>query len=273
VSDRFPDGQLYVNLHGYSPDKPDADRAGQRAFRLVRHCARLPLALRIAADLVTGSSEVTLAELVMDLADEQSRLDLLDAGDDPYTAVRAVLSWSYRNLEPEQARTFRLLGLHPGRDFDPVSAAVLIDTTPARVRRLLDSMVRAHLLERTAVGRYQMHDLLRVYAADLASQEESEESQQAALERLFDFFLHTASLAMDILFPQERDRRPTLPADGGSPAHLVDDAQAVRWLEAERATLSVVAAGPVDRLTRHAPGRYRCSMPRFARIFCTGWPP
>jgi tetratricopeptide (TPR) repeat protein len=225
---------------------PRVDAEPEAADSLVRHCARLPLALRIAADLVTDNPEATLAELVRDLADEQGRIDMLDAGDDPYTAVRAVLSWSYRNLDPEQARAFRLLGLHPGRDFNPVSAAVLFQTATTRARRLLDSLVRAHLLERTATGRYQMHDLLRVYAADLASQEEPEESRQAALGRLFDFFLHTASLAMDILFPQERDRRPTFPAGGGSPANLVDDAQAVRWLEVERATLAAVAAQTVD---------------------------
>ncbi|QQQ77474.1 tetratricopeptide repeat protein [Saccharothrix sp. 6-C] len=221
---------------------PRVDTEPEAVDSLVRHCARLPLALRIAADLVTDNPQATLAELVRELADEQGRLDMLDAGDDPYTAVRAVLSWSYRNLDPEQSRAFRLLGLHPGRDFDPVSAAVLFQTPAARGRRLLDSLVRAHLLERTTTGRYQMHDLLRVYAADLASQEEPEESRHAASGRLFNFFLRTASQAMDILFPQEHDRRPKFPTDSESPANLVDDAQAVRWLETERATLAAVAA-------------------------------
>lgn len=217
------------------------DAEPEAAEALVQHCACLPLALRVAADLAATSPELSLAELVGDLADEQRRLDLLDAGDDPYTAVRAVLSWSYRNLGPEEARMFRLLGLHPGRDFDPVSAAALLAGTPARARRLLDSLVRGHLVEHTRAGRYQMHDLLRVYAADLAAQEESGEAQQEALRRLFDFYVHTASLAMDILFPQERARRPKLPGPG-SPADLVDDDQAMRWLETERATFSAIAA-------------------------------
>ncbi|NUT49355.1 MAG: tetratricopeptide repeat protein [Saccharothrix sp.] len=246
------DGARRVNLDLLSHDQavnllrmligPRVDTEPEATDALVRHCARLPLALRIAADLVAISPGVTLAELVGDLTDEQSRLDLLDAGDDPYTAVRAVLSWSYRNLEPTEARAFRLLGLHPGRDFDPVSASVLIETSPTRARRLLDSLVRAHLLERTGTGRYQMHDLLRVYAADLASQEESATAQDAALGRLFDFFLHTASLAMEILFPHESDRRPALPVKSESPANLVEDTQAVHWLEAERATFSAMAA-------------------------------
>ncbi|WP_367131767.1 tetratricopeptide repeat protein [Saccharothrix sp. HUAS TT1] len=225
---------------------PRVDAEPEAADALVRHCARLPLALRIAADLVTTTHEVTLAELVAELADEQSRLDLLDAGEDPRTAVRAVLSWSYRNLDPAQARAFRLLGLHPGRDFDPISASVLFESTLIRTRRLLDSLVRAHLLERTRLGRYQMHDLLRVYAAGLASREETPEVHDAALRRLLDFFLHTASLAMEILFPHERDRRPALPVGGGSPVKLANRAEAEQWLETERITFSAMAALTAD---------------------------
>jgi hypothetical protein len=40
---------------------------------------------------------------------------------DPGSSVRAVFSWSYRQLSDEAARMFRLLGLHPGRD---ITAAV-----------------------------------------------------------------------------------------------------------------------------------------------------
>ncbi|MFD7654653.1 ATP-binding protein [Actinosynnema sp. NPDC059797] len=225
---------------------PRVDAEPDAAHDLVRHCARLPLALRIAADLAATSPDTPLAELVADLADEQSRLDLLDAGDDPYTAVRAVLSWSYRNLGSDEARAFRLLGLHPGRDFDPAAAAALIGSAQQRTRRLLDSLLRAHLLERTGTGRYQMHDLLRVYAADLASQEEQEEVKQAAQRRLFDFYLRSASLAMKLLFPQEHGRRPPAPKTDVVPAVLADADRAARWLEVERATFSAVAAQTVD---------------------------
>jgi tetratricopeptide (TPR) repeat protein len=238
--DLLPHSQAVALLRMLIGPRVDVEPEGADA--LVRHCARLPLALRIAADLAAMNPEVMLGELVSELADEQGRLDLLEAGDDPYTAVRAVLSWSYRNLVPAQARAFRLLGLHPGRDFEPMSASALIGVTSTKARRLMDSLVRAHLLERTRSGRYQMHDLLRVYAADVAAQEESEEAKDVALRRLFDFFLRTASVAMDILLPQERDRRPALPESDESPPYLVDDDQAVRWLEAERATLLAVAA-------------------------------
>jgi hypothetical protein len=50
------------------------------AAALTDQCARLPLALRIAAELATAHPTTSLAELVSDLSDEQRRLKLLDAG-------------------------------------------------------------------------------------------------------------------------------------------------------------------------------------------------
>jgi tetratricopeptide (TPR) repeat protein len=219
------------------------DEEPQAARTLVEQSARLPLALRIAAELAVSSPDMPLSDLVAELRDVQTRLDLLDAGDDPYTAVRSVFSWSYRSLDRAEARTLRLLGLHPGREFDPASVAVLVDTTPWQARRLVDSLVRAHLVERTQARRYQMHDLLRVYAADLASREEPQKEQDAALRRLFDYFARAASLAMDSIFPQEKGRRPSIPATAGPPPiEFAAIDQAIQWLDAERATLLSVAA-------------------------------
>ena len=82
----------------------------------------------MAAELAAARPP-SLAELVAELADQQQRLDLLDAGGDPRTAVRAVFSWSYRHLDADAARAFRLLGLHPGPDLDRYAAAALAGTT------------------------------------------------------------------------------------------------------------------------------------------------
>ena len=112
----------------------DADPAA--AGTLAGQCARLPLALRVAAEFAVSHPALTLAELTGELAAEQRRLDLLDAGGDPRTAVRGVLSWSYRQLPPRAARAFRLIGLHPGPELSTArrprcSAAPLRD--PARL--------------------------------------------------------------------------------------------------------------------------------------------
>lgn len=158
----------------------DADPAAARTLAV--QCARLPLALRAAAELAAGRPAAPLAELVWQLGDRHLRLDLLDGGGDPRTAVRAVFSWSYQHLDRDAARAFRLLGLHPRTDIEPCAGAVLMGTTVAHARRLLIGLARAHLIRQTGPARYAMHDLLRVYAAELAVACDSD--RQEALWRL-----------------------------------------------------------------------------------------
>ena len=48
----------------------------------------------------------------------------LTVGEGPHSeAVRTVFAWSYRDLPPEAARMFRLLGLHRGPDISLAAAA------------------------------------------------------------------------------------------------------------------------------------------------------
>ncbi len=110
-------------------DRRAGRRRARRAAALAAQCCRLPLALRVAAELAAARPAVSLAELVGELADQQQRLDLLDAGGDPRTAVRAVFSWSYRHLDAEAARAFRLAGPAPGPDLDAYAAAALTGTS------------------------------------------------------------------------------------------------------------------------------------------------
>jgi tetratricopeptide (TPR) repeat protein len=202
-------------------------------------CCRLPLALRVAAEFAAARPAAPLAELTGELADQHKRLDLLDAGGDPRTAVRAVFSWSYRHLDAVTARAFRLLGLHPGPDFDPYAAAALTGTSLEDARRTLEVLSRAHLLQRAGSIRYHMHDLLRAYARVLATADDREDEQRAALTRVFDHYLHTASTAMDTVYPAERRRpRITPPAALGPP--LTDLPAARAWLDGERAALVAV---------------------------------
>ncbi|MEV7043349.1 tetratricopeptide repeat protein [Amycolatopsis sp. NPDC051061] len=214
-------------------DEPDAAEA------LIGYSARLPLALRLVAELALSRPGERLAALAEELADERRRLDLLDGGGDPLTAVRAVFSWSYRHLTADAARVFRLCGLHPGRDLTPAAIAALAGVAVPEAERLIATLVRAHLAQETGDDRVQQHDLLRVYAAELAAGDQAESHD--AQERLFDFYVRSAAQAMDAVLPQERHLRPDVP----DPDVKVIDAPA--WLEAERRNLLAVAA----HATRH----------------------
>lgn len=87
---------------------------------LARLCARLPIALRIAAERAVSRPWLPLRGLVAELR-ETNLWDALTAGDDDEsTAVHTVFAWSYRALSQAASRIFRLLGLS-WCHFQPVS--------------------------------------------------------------------------------------------------------------------------------------------------------
>ncbi|MFD4644084.1 BTAD domain-containing putative transcriptional regulator [Lentzea sp. NPDC058436] len=155
--------------------EPDAARD------IVERCAGLPLALRVFAERVARFPGVSLREFVAEL--DEARLDALTDYDD--VDVRAVFSWSYRALDAESARMFRLLSVHPGVDLDVNAAAALAGVSAAQARRLLERLVADHLVQSRTPGRYDLHDLLRAYAAELCGDDE-----EAAL-RLTEWYVHT----------------------------------------------------------------------------------
>ncbi|GIJ64632.1 AfsR/SARP family transcriptional regulator [Virgisporangium aurantiacum] len=185
---------------------------------LVQRSGRLPLALRVVAELANSRADRSLADLADELADQQRRLELLDAGGDPRAAVTAVFSWSIRHLPPDAGRAFRLIGLFPGPDLDACALGALADTASGPARRALDTLTRANLLYRTATDRYAVHDLLRAYAAGLAATDLDPSDRRAALQRLFDHYVTAGSAAAE---------RP----DTGR-----------HWLDVERRTLVRVVA-------------------------------
>ena len=216
------------------------DAAPGAAAQLAARCSRLPLALRVAAEIATMYPASSLADLASELED-QHPLDVLDAGEDEDTAVRAVFAWSYRHLDAGTARAFRLAGLHRGPDLDRYAAAALLGTTAARAGRLLDVLARGYLIQPTRAGRYAMHDLLRCYARELAASCDGERQRHRALTRLFDYYLHSAATAMAVLRPPERtplDAVPLAEAQAAiTPGPIGSPAEALTWLDAERACL------------------------------------
>ena len=85
-------------------------------------CGHLPLAIRIAATRLAHRPQWTVATLAGRLREERGRLAELTLAD---RGVSSAFALSYAQLEPGERRMFRLLGLHPGADFDAWSAAAL----------------------------------------------------------------------------------------------------------------------------------------------------
>ncbi|GIJ62239.1 AfsR/SARP family transcriptional regulator [Virgisporangium aurantiacum] len=214
------------------------DLAPEAASRLAERAVRLPLALRVAAELAASRPTVPLRVLDAELADERRRLDLLDVHGDERTAVRSVLSWSYRRLPADARQGFRRLGVHPGRTVDHAAAAALFDASPDGAGRILDRLTRSHLIAAVAPGRVGMHDLLRVYAAECAD-EDDEPARRAAVRRLLEHYVAAGRAAVAAVFP---DGSGT--AEGSAPFTDADAAR--RWLETELENLVAVVARAAD---------------------------
>ncbi|MER7845127.1 tetratricopeptide repeat protein [Kitasatospora sp. NPDC096077] len=227
-------------LRAVTADYRDGDDPDELA-QLARLCARLPLALRIAAERAAGRPRILLNDLIQDLRDESSLWDALSSEDEGESeAVRSVFAWSYRALPVDAARLFRMLGLHPTGEFSVASAAALVAISTRQVSRLLDGLVASHMIEQTARDRYRFHDLLRAYAVDQVRREQEPDESECAVRRVLAWYLHTADAAQVRIAPHESRVALAALEPEVKPAAFSDAAAAWEWFEAERENLASV---------------------------------
>ena len=206
----------------------------QALDRIARRCGHLPLALGLVTGHIRGTSGWTLTDHA-DRLDERHHQRRLDTG------VELAFDLSYQHLPADGQRLLRLAALHPGQDLDDHAAAAVADTDLPTAQALLSHLCRDHLLQEETPGRYTMHDLVRTYATGRAGNEDPPPERRAALTRLFDYYLATAAVAMDTLYPAEAHRRPRIPLPGTPSPDLTDPDAARAWLNTERPTLVAVA--------------------------------
>ncbi|MFK8910556.1 BTAD domain-containing putative transcriptional regulator [Streptomyces sp. YS-3] len=218
--------QLFTRIVG--EERVGAER--QSALDVVAACGFLPLAIRIAASRLASRRTWTVSVLAAKLADERRRLDELQAGD---LAVKATFELGYGQLEPAQARAFRLLGLPDGSDISLAAAAAVLDLPLQETEDLLESLVDTSLVESAAPGRYRYHDLVRLYARACAERDEDPPSERAeAMSRLLDFYLATAARVYAIERPGDRLVEHLAPTQYPG-LTFTDGHAAVDWLYAE----------------------------------------
>ncbi|MDH6699878.1 BTAD domain-containing putative transcriptional regulator [Streptomyces sp. MAA16] len=234
-------GAHLVDLDVMSPDEAldlftkivGAERVAaerEAALDTVAACGFLPLAIRIAASRLAARRTWTVSVLAAKLADERRRLDELQAGD---LAVKATFELGYGQLEPAQARAFRLLGLADGPDISLAAAAAVLDLPNEETEDLLEALVDTSLLESAAPGRYRYHDLVRLYARACAERDEwPPDEPAAALSRLLGFYLASAAAVYAIERPGDRLVDHLAPAAHPGLA-FTDRHSAQDWLYAE----------------------------------------
>jgi tetratricopeptide (TPR) repeat protein len=214
---------------------------------LARLCARLPLALRIAAERAASRPMMRLTELIADLRDDSMLWDALSLGGGPDgDGVRSVFAWSYRDLPDDAARMFRALGLHPGPDISLQAAAAAAGVPAQTARRSLDILLGAFLIESVRPGRYQLHDLLRAYALDQARTLDTDSERAETLDRVLRWYIAAASQASFALSPGDRFDVDIAPVEGPEPLRFDDATLAFEWFDTERPNLVASARSAAE---------------------------
>ena len=252
---------LRVTTDGYRVGDDDAEVA-----ELARLCARLPLALRIAAERAAARPRMPLGTLIGDLRDESHLWDALSAEDDDEAdAVRSVFAWSYRALPSEAAHFFRLLGLHPGPTFSTHVAAAMADLPYDRTRHLLDLLVGAYLIEQVANDRFQFHDLLRAYALDQVTHTEDPQQRRNVVDRARAWYLHSMAAAVAAFEDVDATVEGLAMIRHDAPGALAfsSHGEALTWFETELDNLIAASrtpgGGPDDKVGWQLPALFRAT--------------
>jgi tetratricopeptide (TPR) repeat protein len=228
-----------------------AQRCGEEAVkaerdaaeRLVEFCAGLPKALHLVAARLLTSKRLTMSRLAEELADETRRLRGLSLRGEH--SVSAVLDLTYRALQPDAARLYRVLGWFPGRTFDAGTAAVAACLDVAEAEALLDVLEESSLVDVTEDDRFRFHDLVRLHARERAAEAaeaEPEGGRQAVVERVATHYLALTAFA-DRAVREDRLRIGNLTGllrDASDPFAAEGGPDPLAWLEAERAAILAV---------------------------------
>ncbi|MGO1054058.1 BTAD domain-containing putative transcriptional regulator [Crossiella sp. CA198] len=218
--------ELLVRLLG----RPAFDSAANAAAELAELCGHLPLAMRIAAANIADHN-TGIAQYV-DVLRAENRVGALSVTGDELAAVGATFDLSHQALGPAVQRLFQVLSVVPGPDFTVHTAAALIGSTEPEAGELLTELTTANLIQQHR-DRYQFHDLIRLYANTKLQSADA----NSALDRLYEFFLHTTSSAAEILFPGTV-RLPVPPARFESKLPPITTKESAHdWMSNERVNL------------------------------------
>lgn len=207
-------------------------------------CAHVPLFLRVsAANVRLGGDPASFAVAMRG----KQVLDYLQSGADPAVGARSALGLSYQSLPAPARRLFRAAGRLPVRFVTPDSAAAMLGVDPASSRWLLERIADVHLLEQVGFSRYQLHALVRTFAAE----QDDPAGDDGALRRLMSFYVqavvHASAIATANANVAVEQLEPGVPLPV-----LPDPAAAMAWLDSELPNIVAMVRHAADH-GPHAP--------------------
>ncbi|GAA1530733.1 AfsR/SARP family transcriptional regulator [Kribbella lupini] len=211
---------------------------------IAERCGRLPLAIAVVAARVATAPHFSLSAALAELRDQQGVLDaFMDV--DAVVDVRSVFSWSVQALSEPAAELFQLMALHRAMSCDESAAASLIGRPLPLVRRLLGELLTANLIFAGEPGRYMYHDLVRLYAAELAAGLPADQ-RRSAIHRLLDHYAISAQNADFTINPHRPQVDPIEPQPGVVVLESTSYEQAFGWFATEHEPLLSAMSLAVD---------------------------
>jgi predicted ATPase/DNA-binding CsgD family transcriptional regulator len=202
-----------------------APESASLAARVVAHLDGMPLAIELAAARVEALGLAGLADRIDDALRLLAGAHVLSA--DRHKSLTAVADWSYRLLSPQEQQVFRRLAAFPGPFTLEAAEAVAGPEAGPIVLRLVDcSLVAPPQPGPDQRMRYTLLQTLRTYG--LARLEDAMEERETA-----------AALAGFALSVAERAAAGLETRNG--------ELQALRWLDAEDATLGQAVNWTLER--------------------------
>ncbi|WP_328327371.1 helix-turn-helix domain-containing protein [Kribbella sp. NBC_00382] len=198
---------------------------------------RLPLAVRLIGARLAARPSWPIEHMVRQLKDEHRRLDEFGTGESGVRANIAgtaeFLANSNQRLDRRAAAAIGLLGLPDGSDLSALTAAHLLDVSEDEAEQILERLVDLNLLSSGVPGRYRMHDLIRTYARERATQTLSEDARTDALTRVLQHYTAVAWRSQQLTHPESR--RHALASPPVRPVPLLPDVPtATTFLDHER---------------------------------------
>jgi tetratricopeptide (TPR) repeat protein len=228
--------------------RTNSDKASVEA--LVRATGGLPLALAVVSSWLATHPYVDLPGIANELNDSRRVLDLLES-DEPRSSARAVLSWSYRNLDKDSADVFSTLGVHPGPEMSVSAVTSMTSKDASVVRKLINRLDAASLLDKVTDDTIRMHDIVRAYASEIAGSVALADDYNAVFDRMISHYIHTARSAARTVDEFWEDIDPLPVPVGVQPESFANREDAIRWFS-RRFDVLVQVLASAKRAGRHA---------------------
>ncbi|WP_433578553.1 hypothetical protein [Nocardia brasiliensis] len=188
---------------------------------LAKYSCGIPIALRVVAAKVESGYE-SISELAESLGEAGALLDPVSPGDEA-TNLRVIFQSSYKHLDENSQRTYRMLSARLGTSIDTYSAGLVAGLSERESKQVVGAFENVGLIDRLTGFRFNVHDLLRDYATEECIK--AGEFREAT-DRLLQGYYGCVNLAFDKANP----RNPMVDADFINPGGWRGRQAADRWI-------------------------------------------